>query len=372
MVYFLCASALFSFLSSEKKGCDLCQKVLLSMEQPHDFSERVLKDTSSAVLVLDQKGLIVYVNRPASVMLETGNDPEGQRFALFAEDSSNDRFHEVVLSALYDKNDTMVEKVPFTAPSGKKYVFRMSCSYLQNRGPDDAELVITLADETEAEETKLKLRDSSRTFVMFLFAFCGWMLFYALWEFLKRPFSADYMTHGVEVLGIIMLIYILRETSFTWRDLGGVTYRPWETVRTALIVSACAFVFLCIVKAVARLFVPTAFEPQAPFFDISRFGLRQILYVFTAGIQEFLARSVMQANLKRIIDSPHSTALAIILSSLIFAALHIHLGFVFMIGAAVLASLEGILYEKQQNLLGVWIIHWVFGVSGTLLCLIDH
>ena len=342
------------------------------MKQPYDFSERVLKDTSSAVLVLDEKGSVVYVNHPASVMLEIGEKPDGERFALFAEDSYNDRFHEVVLNALYNKDDTMVEKVPFAAPSGKKYVFRMSCSYLQAKDSDSAELVITLADETEAEETKRKLSDSSRTFVMFLFAFCGWMLFYALWEYLKRPFSYDYMTHGVEVLGLIMLVYILSQTSFTWRDLGGVTYRPWSTVRMALIVAACAFAFLCGLKAAARLFVPTAFEPEAPFFDISRFGLRQILYIFTAGIQEFLARSVMQANLKRIIESPHATALSIILSSLIFATLHIHLGFLFMIGAAILASLEGILYEKQQNLLGVWIVHYFFGVSGTLLCLIDH
>ena len=64
--------------------------------------------------------------------------------------------------------------------------------------------------------------------------------------------------------------------------------------------------------------------------------------------------------------------LAIVLSSLIFSALHIHFGFLFMSGAAILAGLEGILYEKQQNIFGVWIVHWVFGVTGTLLCLIDH
>ena len=41
-------------------------------------------------------------------------------------------------------------------------------------------------------------------------------------------------------------------------------------------------------------------------------------------------------------------------------------------GAVILAGLEGILYEKQQNIFGVWIVHWAFGVTGTLLCLIDH
>lgn len=70
--------------------------------------------------------------------------------------------------------------------------------------------------------------------------------------------------------------------------------------------------------------------------------------------------------------SKHRAAEAIILSSLIFAAMHMHLGFLFMLGAAILASLEGILYEKQQSILGVWIVHWVFGVCGTMLWLIDH
>lgn len=341
------------------------------MKQQQKYTGRALRDMTSAVLVLDRKGGIVYANDPACGMLELPEDPVGHRFSVFSEDAYNDRFCETVLSALYDKNDTFVERVPFAAPSGRKYVFVMTCSFLPV-GKDEAQLVITLDDETEAEEAKIKLKDSSMTFTTFLFGFCGWMLIYALWEFLKRPISADWLTHGVELLGLIMMVFIVKFTSLTWKDLGIAHDNPWKTVRTALIIAACAFVFLCILKAVSRLFVPTAFEPDAPFFDIRRFGLRQILYVFTAGIQEFLARSVMQSNLKRIVPDRHAAGLAIVLSSLIFAALHIHLGFLFMIGAAILAGLEGILYEKQGNILGVWIVHWVFGVSGTLLCLIDH
>ena len=198
------------------------------------------------------------------------------------------------------------------------------------------------------------------------------MLIYALWEYLGRPIAADFMTHGIELLSLIMLFFILHRTSLTWKDLGILPENPAKTIKTALIVAACAVCFLFGVKGVARLINPNSFEPDAPFFDISRFGLRQILYVLTAGIQEFLARCVMQGNLKRILVSKHRGAMAIILSSLVFAALHIHFGFFFMIGAAVLAGLEGILYDKQNNILGVWILHWTFGVCSTLLCLIDH
>jgi len=345
------------------------------MEQSkHPFSERVLRDMSSAVLVLDSKGRIVYVNGPAARMLEVdeGYREERAPFSLISDNAYNDSFDEAIFAALYDKDRTTVEKVPYMAPSGRKYVVLMSSSYLKESDSDDALLVITLSDETVAEEMTRKFNDSSNTFTTFLFGFCGWILIYALWEFLGRPISADFMTHGVEVLGILMLVFILSRTSLSWRELGITTHEPAKTVRTALIVAVCAVVFLFALKAVARLIDPNCFEPDAPFFDLSRFGLRQILYVFTAGIQEFLARSVMQGNLKRITPGRHTGALAILLSSVIFAALHIHFGFLFMVGAAILAGLEGILYEKQQNIFGVWIVHWVFGVSGTLLCLIDH
>ena len=343
------------------------------MEQDrHAFSERVLRDMSSAVLVLDRRGNIVYVNQPAARLLEVDEGyTEGEvRFSLFTENTYNDLFNETILDALYKKEETAVKKVPYMAPSGKKYVFLLTSSYLDD--PEGAKLVVTINDETVAEEMTRKFNDSSKTFTTFLFGFCGWIIVYALWEYLGRPLPGDFMTHGVEVLGILMLAFILRHTSLTWRELGITTTEPGKTVRTALIVAVCAFGFLCGLKWICRLIDPGCFEPDAPFLDLSRFGLRQILYVLTAGIQEFLARSVMQGNLKRIMVGKRPGLLAILLSSLIFAALHIHYGFVFMVGSAILGGLEGILYEKQQNIFGVWIVHWVFGVTGTLLCLIDH
>lgn len=341
-------------------------------EIQHSFSEQVLRDMHDAVLVLDGKGNIVYVNGPAASMLEVdeGYREAGARFSLLSDGANNESFNDAIFAALYNKGETTVRKVPYVAPSGKRYVFILSSSFI--RDSDGAQLVVTLSDETVAEEMTQKLKDSSNTFTTFLIGFSLWILIYALWEYLARPVSPDFMTHGVELLGVIMLIFILARTSLSWRDLGVTNRKARKTFRVALIVAACAFGFLVVLKAVCRLIKPDCFEPEAPFLDFSRFGMRQILYILTAGIQEFLARSVIQGNLKRITVVKHPAVLAICLSSLIFAALHIHFGFLFMAGAAILAGLEGILYEKQQNILGVWIVHWVFGVSGTLLCLIDH
>lgn len=346
----------------------------MNKDQVERFSDRALQDMDSAVLVLDYHENIIYVNKPASKILEveSGTHQSGSTFSLYSEDSYNDAFHDAILNALYEKTSPNFDRVPFQSPSGHRYMLRISASYLPGLTENDSQLVVTFTDDTEVEVTRQRLRDSSRTFSTFLFGFCVWILFYAFWEFLARPWPADVMTHGVELLGVVMLLFILHYTSLTWHDLGVMTDRPRETVRTALLVAVFSIALLFGIKAVARLIDPNSFEPEAPFFDISRFGLRQIIYIFTAGIQEFLARSVIQGNLRRITVVKNPALLAICLSSLIFAALHIHLGFLFMCGAAILAGLEGILYEKQQNIFGVWIVHWVFGVSGTLLCLIDH
>lgn len=335
------------------------------------YPQRVLRDMNEAVLVLDRQGRILYANAPATRMLEMGADfvPGETRFGMNYDQKYNDDFYACVTDALFHKQENIVQTVPYMTSSGRKYVFRMSSSYLAD-GP--GHLVITLADETETMRLRERIRESSRTFTMFLYAFCVWMIFFAFWMFMGQPFAAKHMTRGVEVLGLLMFLYISLYTKLSWKDLGLAPRNMVKPLRTAAAVALCSVAFLFALKGVIRLFKPDAFSPEAPFWDIRLFGLPQIAYIFTAGIQEFLARSVMQGNLSRILIGKHSAASAIVLSSLIFAALHIHLGFLFMVGAAILAGLEGILYQKQRSVYGVWIVHWVFGVTGTLLRLIDH
>ncbi|MBQ4370683.1 MAG: GAF domain-containing protein [Oscillospiraceae bacterium] len=216
------------------------------------------------------------------------------------------------------------------------------------------------------------VKDSSKTFSAFIFVFCIWMVIYALWQYLGQPVSTDVMTHGVELMGFLMFFYVLAKTSLSWKDLGIKTEHPWKVARIGLLIAVCAIAAMCGIKAIIRSFAPNAFGPEYPFFDIRAFGVRQIIYIATAGVQEFLARSVIQGNLRRIMVGRHVGTAAIVISSLSFATLHIHLGLVFMLGAALLAGLEGILYEKQQSIYGVWIVHWALGVTATLLHFIDH
>ena len=96
------------------------------------FSRRVLHDMSSAVLVLDCRENIIYANNPACEMLEveSGKSWEECHFSLYTEDTYNDAFNDAILNALFHKKSTTVETVHYKSPSGKKYVFLLSSSYL--------------------------------------------------------------------------------------------------------------------------------------------------------------------------------------------------------------------------------------------------
>ena len=86
-----------------------------------------------------------------------------------------------------------------------------------------------------------------------------------------------------------------------------------------------------------------------------------VIYPLTVILQEFLARGVMQENLRRIFTGKHAGALSIIVSALVFGVLHIAYGLPYMLGAALLLGVLGILYHKQGNIWGLCIIHYVLG-----------
>ena len=66
-------------------------------------------------------------------------------------------------------------------------------------------------------------------------------------------------------------------------------------------------------------------------------------------------------------DGKNATMAAIILSSLLFGAVHIAHGFMYMAAAMILLGALGGLYEKQRNIWGVAIIHYVLGQAACCL-----
>jgi membrane protease YdiL (CAAX protease family) len=72
-------------------------------------------------------------------------------------------------------------------------------------------------------------------------------------------------------------------------------------------------------------------------------------------------------SIKKMFDGKNSALAALALSSLLFGALHIAHGFMYMMAAIVLIGMLGVLYEKHQNIWGVTIIHFVLGQAACCL-----
>ncbi len=216
-----------------------------------------------------------------------------------------------------------------------------------------------------------KFHDASVLFVILMCGVTAWILFYAFWLTLGRPLPIELMVQAENVLGVILLLLALRYTSFSCTNLGLWSNEPKKIIKNSLFYCLIAFIVLGAVKFAGQLYAPSLFHTEHGFFDVTRFNLYQVTYIFTAFMQEFIARCALQANLKRIAIR-NASAYSIIMSSLIFAVFHIQYGFWFMIGAAILGGVLGIIYDKQNTIIGIWLIHWFTGVAAYLFGIIAN
>lgn len=151
------------------------------------------------------------------------------------------------------------------------------------------------------------------------------------------------------------------------RDIGLRVENPKKTFLPSILIAVGGTVLLVGAKLVILQVAPSFFPADAPFWDWSVGNLSDVFYPLTVLLQEFLDRGAMQANLKRIFVGRYASALSIVVSSLIFGVLHISYGLPFMLGAALLLGVLGVLYEKQGNLWGLAIVHYVLGEVVTFL-----
>ncbi len=337
------------------------------------FEKRVLRDLSSGVIVLNTSGSIVYCNKPACKILEIPDGIDKMNIGVnekFSENKDNDDFLEFILQSIYKKDEVHVGSRRFVSPSGKEYMLKMTTSYLKLEGDESSQIVITMEDVTEEEKLKIKLNDSSATFSIVLVGMCFFLILFAIWLYTGKPFPRKYLTKGIDLLGLIIFIFIMCFTSLKLKDIGIKPNKLKETILTSLVIVAVLFILMGATKLVLMKVNPSMFKPGKPFIDLSRFTMHYVEYISTALLQEFLARGGIQSNLKRITTAKHKSAMAIFLASIIFAVLHIHLGLVYMAGACILSVVLGILYNKQDNLIGVWMVHYCFGTFGALYSLI--
>lgn len=218
-----------------------------------------------------------------------------------------------------------------------------------------------------SEEILKKEKDNAVfLFSVLLVSVCVWNLFFAGLNYFKISIPPFCMTYILLGMGMILTWIIYRNTDISLKDMG----LSIKNIRKPLIFNICISVSVCLIMIVLKAILVKSgsdfFPKGQPFWDFG-FTLGMKLYPISVVLQEFLSQGIIHECLMRILKGKHSGALAILLSSVLFAALHIHRGFSFMIGSLLLVSIIGILYRKQRTIWGLCITHYTITMFGYFL-----
>lgn len=331
---------------------------------------RILRDMNDGVLVLDPHGSILYVNEKAQDLLGTDESLAGKKFAAAFLDTNeeNDGFNQFILDAVYQKDETHNGQAVYCLPNGEKKVFHMTSSFLMSEDQQESiGVVVMFMDVTVTAALYRQRREASTIFALLMICVCGYIFFWSTLQFLAIEPPAWVMSKMIEAISIVMFFIILKTTSFSLKDMGIKINDYKDTFGLAALISIGGTVAVVLLKVIMLQFVPDFFPEGAPFWDWKILGFADLIYPFTAVLQEFLARSVMQENLRRIFVGKHADMLSVLVASLVFGALHIAYGLPLMLGASILLGSLGMLYNRQRNIWGLSIIHFVLGEAVTCL-----
>ena len=333
---------------------------------------RILRDINDGVLALDKYGHIIYINPQSRALLDIDENAIGKTYAeiFFSEDhnNENDAFHQLVLDAVYSKEQAHYGSVEFVDKNNVKRYLRITSSFLKDEAEDDsAGVVMVMSDITETEVLKRKRYDATVVFSCVITCVCLYLLLLSVLEFLKIYVPTKALTQVINAMVFVIGIIIYRKTDFSFEDLGLKINNKKQTFSLAAGIALSVVAVLMAVKLLVLKIAPGFFADGIPFWNWNIGLYSWISYVFTCIIQEFLARSMIYGSIKKMFDGKNSTIAAILLSSLLFGAVHIAHGFMYMAAAIILLGALGGLYEKQRNIWGVAIIHYVLGQAACCL-----
>ena len=337
----------------------------------NELIPRILRDIDDGVLALDLRGRIVYIN-PQCERIFGRTSLLGMSYAeaFFdaPQEKENDAFHQFVLNAVYQKDRTHCGTVPFRDASGNKRWLRLTASFLRDEPTvERVGVVVVISDVTETEILKKKRRDAAVVFGCVTACVCLYLVLLAALEFFGLAVPTKALTQVINAMVFAFSILIYKNTDFSREELGLGVPRPKATFVSAGVVSAAIVALLMLAKLLLRKISPGFFAENTPFWNWNIGAYSWISYIFTCIVQEFLARSMIYGSIRKLFDGRKAALYAILLSSLLFGAVHIAHGFVYMASSIVLLGALGGMYEKQRSIWGVAIVHYVLGQAAACL-----
>jgi CRP-like cAMP-binding protein len=150
----------------------------------------------------------------------------------------------------------------------------------------------------------------------------------------------------------------------------GLTLGDWRRALPESLGWTAAFLgAVTLLKAIAIRLVPAWHDqPLFSFYGFTRYdslwtaiGLMAIYSAF-APVQELIARGAMQSSLHEFLSGPRASLWAVVLSTLMFSQIHLHLTPWYAVAVFFPSLFWGAMYARQRSLLGVSISHVLIGV----------
>lgn len=174
-------------------------------------------------------------------------------------------------------------------------------------------------------------------------------------------FSIYWIAPGSALI-LLVLCYLTVKVTGEPISYFGLTTKDWKkslaegTLVSALLVAAFTLIFPVGILVAALREVFTTY-----------LGL---LYVLVAFAQEVISRGFLLTALVRFYEDTKGYS-SVLLSALVFAVSHVHLGFTVFALTFFMGVLLGFVYLRHRTLIGVTIIHFFLGYMGVALGLLD-
>lgn len=210
------------------------------------------------------------------------------------------------------------------------------------------------------------LSDKSSTVIIFLVltVFLQVLSFKILQIVIPEVIIADYANFMTKIL---MVILALEFAFFFWKTPLEINFEVFKVkkecnfareVTEAAVISA--IIIVCMIVYRFYLNGVNAEVAARPAFGLYLNIHARWFYPVSVLVQELLIKAVVQHNIGTI-DKKISKHFTVWVTSLFFGILHMAFPMYFLLGAVFLCALTGYMYERDKNIWGTVLIHFVVG-----------
>lgn len=328
--------------------------------------EKVFENMSDGIMTVNEKGRITYMNSACEKIFDTSlSEMKDKSFEeLFLNNKKNRAFNRLFLNTI-NKNATTDKTTVKYEHDGITQYFTIDISLIlaDENVPDRYSafpgMIILFDDITEQYTLTQHKHDCAYIFAGLIFCISLYLSMWSLFEFtLHRSYKTSFYTLLIEAMTFLLFLEVFFFTSLSMHDIGlipkkGTLKKTFRESGYLLLIGSVALVFIKVILTLAGV------QIKSRFIGGSLHGA--YTYLFTAFIQEFLARGVIQTSVKSLMQVKYQKIFGILLTSLLFSLMHLPFGFIFMMGAFLLSLILGYLFERHGNLWGCALLHWACG-----------